>query len=340
MPEIINSCPEERFSVFVIRPPEAGMHNVYDGEPVNVTYGSVNNLSAAVRLWRFAIRNRHTVFHGFNIGPFFLLIFRLAGIRRAVYSIRGTQHAGGRLQRIIRKSLWRLALAPGYVIIANSEYSRDIFLSFLSPWNPSVTVLYNPVSSSRIAAVRDKPKHDGLNVIYSGRLAEGKNMYLWLDMAEAIHEIRSDARFFIYGDGLLKESLISESEARGMQDFLFFMGFTADLSAAYRNADLMMFLSERESFGNTVVESILYDTPVIALDIPSVREIFRDFPRFLVSQGASVKSEIVTKIGEIDRLKELVPVAARQFRERFSLEQHLAGLKTAYGRTGRKGQDQ
>lgn len=340
MPEIINSLPTELFSVFVIRPPETGKYNVYEGKPVNITYGSANNLAAAVRLWRFALRNRQAVFHGFNLGPFFLMIFRLAGIRRAVYSIRGTQHASGHLQRIIRKAFWRLAITPGYVIIANSEYSRDIFFSFLSPWKPPVTVLYNPVSSSRIAAVGDKPMHDGLNVIYSGRLAEGKNMYLWLDMAEAIHEMRSDAKFFIYGDGLLKESLIRESIARGMRDYLFFMGFTADLAEAYRQADLMMFLSERESFGNAVVESILYGTPVIALDIPSVREIFRDFPRFVVAQDENMESEILRRISQIDKLRELVPEAARQFRVRFSLEQHLAGLKTAYGRTGPEWHDQ
>lgn len=332
MPEIINSFPAERFSVFVIRPPEPGKYNVYDGMPVDITYGTGNNLVAAVRLWRFAGKNRDGVFHGFNIGPFFLFIIRLAGIRRAVYSIRGTQHASGYFQGMIRKALWRLAIAPGYKIIANSEYSRKIFLDFLSPWKPSVMVLYNPVNSSRITAIGDKPSHDGLNIIYAGRLAEGKNMNLWLDMAEAIHEMRSDSHFYIYGDGLLQESLIRESHARGMGDYLFFMGFTADLSEAYRQADLMLFLSERESFGNTVVESILYETPVIALDIPSVREIFQDFTQFLVARDESMESEILRKIGQIDQLTALVPDVARQFRDRFSMEQHTSGLRTVYDR--------
>jgi hypothetical protein len=38
-----------------------------------------------------------------------------------------------------------------------------------------------------------------------------------------------------------------------------------------------------------VVESILYGAPVIAGDIPSVREIFNEFPQFLVSTGPSMK---------------------------------------------------
>jgi glycosyltransferase involved in cell wall biosynthesis len=334
MPEIINSLPEELFLVFVIRPPKEGQFNVYNGLPVSVSYGTDNNLRAAVSLWRFAVRNRSAVFHGLNIGPFFLFIIRMAGIRKAVYSIRGTHHASGYFQRLIRKAAWRMAVAPGYRILANSEYSRDLFLDFLSPQKPSVSVLYNPVSSSRITATETGRAKNGLHIVYTGRLAEGKNMVLWLEMAESIHRAREDAKFYIYGDGLLKESLLRQSAAKGMQDYLFFMGFTADLSEAYTRADLMLFLSERESFGNAVVESILFGIPVIALDIPSVREIFRNFPQFLIRQGQSMESEILGKINQIDQLRRLVPEAAKEFRERFSMEQHSARLRTVYGGFG------
>jgi glycosyltransferase involved in cell wall biosynthesis len=327
---MINSLEEERCSVFVIRPPQTGKFNVYDGLPVNVSYGSESNLTAAFRLWRFARNNRSAIFHGFNTGPFFLLVIRLAGIKKAVYSIHGTHHFSSLLQRFIRKIAWRIALSPRYRVTSNSEHSRRVFLDFVRPVDPAVRVLYNPVSAPRLGAVPERVPGGGLNIIYTGRLVDGKNMFQWLEMARAIHSLRSDARFFIYGDGSLKESLIRESEENGMQDYLFFMGFTPDLSLAYRDADLMMFLSEYESFGNAVVESILYGVPVIAGDIPSVREIFRDFPRYLVRMDRSMKSDILDKIERINELKQVVPEVAQQFRGRFSLEQHADGLREVY----------
>jgi len=330
LPDIINSLDEERCSVFVIRPPGAGKFNVYEGLPVNVSYGSDNNLVAAFRLWLFARRNRGAIFHGFNTGPFFLLIIRLAGIRKAVYSIHGTRHFSGLLQRFVRKVAWLLALSPRYRVTSNSEHSRRVFLDFVKPLNPAIRVLYNPVSAPRLGAALERVAGGALNIIYTGRLVEGKNMFRWLEMARAIHGIRSDARFFIYGDGSLKESLIRESEEHGMQDYLFFMGFTKELSMAYRDADLMMFLSEYESFGNAVAESILYGVPVIAGDIPSVREIFRDFPVFLVRTDNSMKSDILEKINRISELREAVPEATRQFRGRFSQERHTEGLRDVY----------
>jgi glycosyltransferase involved in cell wall biosynthesis len=223
-----------------------------------------------------------------------------------------------------------MALSPRYGVTANSEHSRRVFLDFIRPEDPAVRVLYNPVSAPRLGAVPERVPGSGLNIIYTGRLVDGKNMFQWLEMARAIHSLRSDARFFIYGDGSLKESLIRESEENGMQDYLFFMGFTPDLSLAYRDADLMMFLSEYESFGNAVVESILYGVPVIAGDIPSVREIFRDFPRYLVRMDRSMKSDILDKIERINELKQVVPEVAQQFRGRFSLEQHADGLREVY----------
>lgn len=330
LPDIINSLEEERCSVFVIRPPGKGKFNVWDGLPVSVSYGSDNNLVAAFRLWRFARRNRGAIFHGFNTGPFFLLAIRLAGIRKAVYSIHGTLHFTTSLQRFIRRFVWRIALSPAYRVLANSEYSMRVFLDFIKPVKPAVRVLYNPVSAPRLGAARERVPGGALNIIYTGRLVEGKNMFKWLDMARAIHSLRNDARFFIYGDGSLKESLIRESEENGMQDYLFFMGFTKDLSLAYRDADLMMFLSEYESFGNAVVESILYGVPVIAGDIPSVREIFRDSPVFLVRTDNSMKSDILDKISRIADLRQEVPEAALQFRGRFSLERHAEGLRDLY----------
>jgi len=330
MPDIINSLDEEHCSVFVIRPPGAGKFNVYEGLPVSVTYGSGRNIAAAFRLWRFARRNRGALFHGFNTGPFFLLVIRLAGIKKAVYSIHGTRHFSTSLQWFIRRIMWGMALSPQYRVIANSEHSRRVFLDFVRPVKPEVSVLYNPVSAPRLGTALERVHGGGLNIIYTGRLVEGKNMFRWLEMARAIHNLRGDARFFIYGDGPLKESLIRESEENGMQEYLFFMGFTADLSRVYKDADLMIFLSEYESFGNAVAESILCGVPVIAGDIPSVREIFRDFPQFLVRTDHSMKSDILDKINRIADLRQVVPEASLQFRGRFSLERHTEGLRDVY----------
>lgn len=330
MPEIVRMFPGIGFSVFVIRPPVRGNINVYDHSALQVTYGSRNNFTAAYRLWRFGRSKRDAFFHGFNIGPFFLMIIRLAGIRKAVYSVRGTLYYNGLIQKVIRRSVWRLAIAPGYRFIANSDYSRDVFLRYINLENSRIKVIYNPVNSDRLKLPNVTKDSQSLDIIYVGRLAEGKNLFRWLDIAASIHEVRNDSRFYLYGDGPLKEKLIEYVRSIRAEEYVFFKGFLRDISEAYQQADLMMFLSEFESFGNVVVESILCGTPVIASDIPGLREIFRNYPQFLVPMDDRMESGILEKINELEKLKRHVADAAREFRTRFSAEQHIDGLNNVY----------
>ena len=330
MPEFAEMFPGIGFTVFVIRPPVRGNINVYEHSALQVTYGSKNNFIAAYRLCRFGRSNRDAIIHGFNIGPFFLLVIRLAGIRKAVYSVRGTIHYNSFLQKVIRRSVWRMAIAPGYMLIANSDYSRDVFLRYIHLDRARIKVIYNPVDSDRLQLPNVKKGGQSLDIIYVGRLAEGKNLFRWLDMAAMIHEGRNDARFYLYGDGPLKEKLIEYVHSIRAEEYVFFKGFLRDISVAYHRADLMMFLSEFESFGNVVVESILCGTPVIASDIPSLREIFRNYPQFLVPTEDRMGSAILEKINDLEKLKRHVADAALEFRTRFSTEQHSDGLNSVY----------
>ena len=109
--------------------------------------------------------------------------------------------------------------------------------------------------------------------------------------------------FKIYGIGLLEKELIEYSKKLKIEDIVYFMGHCDNVTAAYHDSDLILFLSERESFGNVVVESILCGTPVIASAIPSMKEIFGDYPEFLIELDDNLKENILLKIRNIEHLK-------------------------------------
>jgi glycosyltransferase involved in cell wall biosynthesis len=336
MPEIIRMLPDTEFSVFVLRPTVSGDVNVYENLNLSITYGSVNNFVAAYRLLRYGIKNREAIFHGFNTGPFFLLIIRLAGVRKAVYSVRGTLHYSNFFQKILRKFVWNIAVSGEYRFIANSGYSRDVFLNYIHANKTGIEVIYNPVSSNRIKFSQAKKNSQLLRIIYVGRLAEGKNLFRWLDIAALIHKTRNNTRFLIYGEGPLRDQLIGYSNEIGATDYVTFKGYVSNIAETYQQADLMMFLSKHESFGNVVVESILCGTPVIAADIPSIREIFRNYPQFLVPSDANMELKILEKINNLEELNTILPAAAEEFKNRFSIEQHINGLKKVYDSFGSK----
>ncbi len=191
-------------------------------------------------------------------------------------------------------------LSRRYRLIANSEYSRRKYLEFTGLPEEQISVLYNPVGSSRLEFNQVRKPGKPFNVIYVGRLTEGKNLFRWIDVAVAVHKERTESSFILYGDGPLREKLESYACNLGADEYITFSGHVEHIPEAYHQADLLLFLSEYESFGNVVVESILCGTPVIASDIPSMREIFNRYPQFLVSLDKNLEESVLAKIKAAD----------------------------------------
>ncbi len=330
MPALIESMKGYNFRIFVLRPPEKDKINVYSAFNENlITYGATSNLVSFSKLFIYALKNHSDIFHLYNAGPFVLLLVRLAGINKIVYSIRGTKYCKRPWQALIIKLSWYLALNKRVRLIANSIFSKSVFLKEISNRYP-IKVLYNPVYRTNFNIYSRDLVHKKLTIIYVGRLALGKNLFRWLDVAKAIYNNFQNVCFKLYGHGPLKNELITYAEKLKINSVVQFMDFTSDINLAYYQADLMIFLSEYESFGNVVVESILCGTPVIASSIPSMKEIFQNYPDFLVDLDDRLQENILKKVDNIDHLKNLVPKATKEFKIRFSIQQHVGELKGIY----------
>ena len=245
---MIEHLPRYSFSAFIIRPQSPGSSDVFSGIPVEKTFGSFNNISAAVKLFAYAVRNRRSVFHVFNIGPVFLLTLRLAGIKSLIYSIHGTQYWRNGIQRVLLRILWRLSLSSKYIVTANSGFSKKVFLDKVLSGH-QIKVLYNPIDSGRfkpaVGRMRSPYPH---RIIYCGRLDKEKHPDEWIRTAIAIHKQHPDIVFEIYGDGPERkhlENLITES---GTGSRIILNGYTPKPEQVMQEADLLMFLSRSEIF--------------------------------------------------------------------------------------------
>jgi glycosyltransferase involved in cell wall biosynthesis len=331
MPHLIKALSEQIISVFILRPCKNLENSVYRNQDFAITYGSVSNFVTFLKLFRYGLKHRNDIFHVYNLGPLFLIALQLAGVKKIVYSIRGTIYWKTKLQKNIRKPLWKLALIRNCIFIANSGYSRDCFMNAVG-YKEDIEIVYNPIASPKFNVKNERhEKNNKLQIIYSGRLVKGKNLFLWLDCAKAINNDFPKTVFKLQGNGPLKNELIEYSKVIGLSDkVLEFAGHCTDIEVAYQQADLLLFLSEYESFGNVVVESILCGTPVLASNISSMKEIFKNFPDFIIDDMDDPIPVIGSRISNIEQLKILALRAREEFKDRFSLEQHVEKLRRIY----------
>jgi len=329
LPILINNLNSFVFNSFVMRPHPLNEINVYEKVSVPITYGT-SGISTYWRLLIYGRKNRKDIFHVFNIGPFALFILRLAGVRKLVYGIHGTIYWKTGKQQLLRKPVWKLAMNSNYIITSNSVFSGNVFREKVIKSSKPL-LLYNPIDSGRFTKPVSRNKSiENVKIVYSGRLAHGKNLLKWIEIADTISKKHPGFRFEIYGDGPLKQKLNEFIVQKGLQEMIVLKGFCAKPEEIYQKADLLMFLSEYESFGNVVVESILSETPVIATAIPSMKEIFMNYPEFLVEPDQNLEFSILKKIEQLDSLRLSAERAATEFRERFSLKQHLIKVKDIY----------
>jgi glycosyltransferase involved in cell wall biosynthesis len=121
----------------------------------------------------------------------------------------------------------------------------------------------------RSAALRREwgASDDDLVVLYVGRLAPEKNVELAVTAYRAMQRERAALRFVVVGDGPLRTAL-----ARAHPD-LVFRGFRTsdDLAAHYASADVFLFPSETETFGNVTLEAMASGLAVVAYDDAAAR---------------------------------------------------------------------
>lgn len=328
LPVMVKNVPDRSFSAFVIRLNHSG-NNVYENIPLSVTYGSDNNIKAFVKFFLYALRRRKDIFHVFNIGPVFLLLLRLAGAKRIIYSIHGTKYWKTAFQRRIYKFFWKIALKGKITLLANSEHSRDEFYKKISD-KKLIDVLYNPIDIHRFNPGETTPGDKEIRVVYSGRLEPGKNLVRWIETAAYLHDKIPNTCFELYGEGSLKSSLKTQIDELHAGDYIRVKGFRKDIENVYRCADMSLFLSEYESFGNVVVESVLCGTPVITSPIPVMKEIFREFPQLVLSEPSDLKEQVLLKVRQIDELRKITNSARESFLKRFSVQQHIKSLQQVY----------
>jgi len=130
------------------------------------------------------------------------------------------------------------------------------------------TQLFNPERRSAELRRSWQCEKDTPVALYVGRLAAEKNLRLFVETIRAALRHRPDLRVVIVGDGPMGMSLRSENS-----DFYFAgMRTGEDLAAHYASADMFVFPSLSETFGNVTLEALASGLAVVAFDYAAARE--------------------------------------------------------------------
>jgi glycosyltransferase involved in cell wall biosynthesis len=187
------------------------------------------------------------------------------------YDIYAKHYRLGRLQKLVFNYLRLLHNRTDGTLVA----SGDLCVRLEQCGFKDVKVLGRGVDNQLFAPERrsgDLRRHWGvaegeLAALYVGRLAPEKNVRLAIGAYEEMKRRNAASKFILVGDGPIRGELQAEYPGLG------FAGTQTGeaLACHYASADIFLFPSETETFGNVTLEAMASGLAVVAYDYAAAR---------------------------------------------------------------------
>jgi glycosyltransferase involved in cell wall biosynthesis len=165
-----------------------------------------------------------------------------------------------------------------------------------------------PVRSGGVSVKEEK------TIIAMGRLSREKGFDLLLAAFSCVADRHPDWRVKILGDGPLRSDLETQAARLNLSSRIQFTGALSNPYPELKSADLFVFSSRFEGFGNALCEAMACGLPVISFDCPSgPREIIRNgvdgllVPSENISQLAASMNRLMSDPEERRRLASRAP---------------------------------
>ena len=222
------------------------------------------------------------------------LAAKLAGVP-AVASVRGYTDRTVPLR--VYKQIDLFALRWFDCVLPVSDHMRDRLLKAGLPSRRVVTV-YDAIDPQAFGVdsgsdPRRLRNHLGLNttanvVSIVGRLSPEKGHRFFLQGLGQILERFPETQVLIAGDGPERNALRSLVDSLGVDHAVSFLGYRRDVPAIIEASDVVVLASQREGFGDVLIEAMSLSRPVVATAVGGVPEIVQhDETGLLVPAGDS-----------------------------------------------------
>lgn len=174
-------------------------------------------------------------------------------------------------------------------------------------------------------AVVPEPRLDSdrLHILFIARLVPQKDPLLMVDVARELRERGISFCIHVIGGGELEPEVRARVESLRLQDRILFEDPTHELRPWYAGADLLLMTSVFEGVPVIVYEALAMEVPIVAPDLPGIRELMGDAGGALVERrdhAADYAEAMVPLLESAEKRRHIGRAARNLVLERFSVQ--------------------
>ncbi|MCH7872722.1 MAG: glycosyltransferase [Planctomycetes bacterium] len=209
------------------------------------------------------------------------LAARLMGLRHRIPVIGSTATIEVERRWHLTAERWTARLDRRHVVNSRAvaEHVRTAFrlpASRIDIVPPSVDPPVTPVDRDAARRALDLAEHEFV-VLWAGRFDPVKRLEIVVRCAEIMSDIPS--RFLLAGDGAIRDEIERCIRLSSAASRVALLGWRDDLPTLMAAADAFIFPSLTEGMPNAVLEAMAAGLPIVAADIPALRELAGDDQR-------------------------------------------------------------
>ena len=272
---------------------------------------------------------------------------RLAGLLTGTPLVISSYHNIYRRRKWHRHRINRFLSRFTDHVVAVSECVKGEIVRYDCLPPDRVRVIYNGVDPRRFQdQVREGQVKCGLGLPSNcrivgtvGRMTVQKGHELLL---EAFAELKGgrELRLLLVGDGPRRPWLEQRTRELGLQDRVCFAGFRRDIYPLLRAMDIFVLPSRWEGLPGAVIEAMATGRPVVASDLPPLREIVSS-PEIGILVRPGEKSQLREALADLLEDRGASEEMGRRAREyalsRFPIQRTVSSYQDLFAEGGRKG---
>jgi len=222
-----------------------------------------------------------------------------------------------------RQDIW-LKMAPlSKSIACVSQAASEVAIDLGVPAD-KVCVVPNGIDLSRFHATQPRPGFGG-RALAIGRLVPQKGFDLLIAAMKSCPPLTLD----IVGDGPERERLLQL--AKPLAGRVVIHGWTADVQAWFRNADMVIVPSRWEGFGLVAIEAMASGVPVIAAGVPGLSQVVADAGLQVKPLDMASLIAAMNRLASEPALRMQLSTFGRSRVQEFGIQKTVEAYRNLYG---------